>query len=167
MSRRKEIEQTFTDVIRSICLFPEKLKFETTETGTVCLLAVGTVKPDTGRLIGTGGIMFRALRAVLQAMASRYGLKFDLQIPEPYSEEKAFRRKQWDPVIMEELLRDIFRLLCSDPEIEIASGVSGTVVHLKVDLQELDLVEEWRDAIEVVLESISRAHQHQIKLAIN
>ncbi|MFZ4599763.1 MAG: KH domain-containing protein [Terrimicrobiaceae bacterium] len=76
------MEEFLRYVMDSLVEFPDEVVFTKTETPERIIFHVTMRKSDLPRVIGKGGHTIQALRTLLDASASRRGLKASLEIIE-------------------------------------------------------------------------------------
>lgn len=76
------MEEFLRYVIDALVEFPDEVVFTRTETPERVIFHVAMRKTDVPRVIGKGGHTIQALRTLLNASASRRGMKASLEIIE-------------------------------------------------------------------------------------
>lgn len=77
-----EIKLFVETVVKEIVDIPENVRVSVLESGTIVVVELTTDRSDTGLVIGREGRMARALRVLINAVATKLGKKSVLQILE-------------------------------------------------------------------------------------
>jgi predicted RNA-binding protein YlqC (UPF0109 family) len=67
-------------IVKSLVDYPDRVSVRQVETGPAITLELTVAESDMGRIIGKGGRVVNAIRALLQALAARQGKRVTLEI---------------------------------------------------------------------------------------
>lgn len=76
------MEKLLTFILESLVERPEKIKVNQTQSNGAINLDFSVEKEDTGRVIGKGGNIIKAIRTVLRIKALKQGKKVNLNLVE-------------------------------------------------------------------------------------
>ena len=75
-----QMSELLTHVARQLVDKPDDVKVTETADGDMVKLHLAVAQEDVGKVIGRGGRIAKALRAILKVMATRDGTKVNLEI---------------------------------------------------------------------------------------
>lgn len=162
MNRLKETAECINQLVRQIVWHPSKLQTRVRTVGPSTVVFIKAVKEDTGKLIGSGGVVFNALNKLAGILAR--DSKVEVVVDEPTESFNA-QAEAKDGKESRVLLERMGNLIFGEATYEWDGGFGSEMVAVSVaGGWDADFIEEVNEVLSVVFGAVGRAGKRTFKV---